>query len=677
MPGGAEFPGNNLDDDCDTEVDEVTICPCTDDDSDDRLLQGLGLCDENLANVDFIGLPQQRDGFVEYGGVEPRTQDGCVGLLSSGLADVDAASTLLEFDPFATVSFDGTIQFAVDDEGASFTCTFDGAPYTPCASPLTLPSRAGPGQHVFVLTATDAEYNIDPHPLTSSSGFADGPAPVEQPLQVLFPTEGGRSGERSPTISGLASSGAYLTLRLTSETSDEEYSTDFVLVEDDGTWAIPTDAFFATLDRGAWTLVVESESVSDSDSNERVEVNFFVEIAGGDNVPPSSVVSAFDREAFIDATEDEVFFFCTLDGLPVDCDFGDFELPEGLTGRHVLTVSATDVAGNTELSPAVVYLDAGSGGATVPLSLRSPEDGSTTSQTRPTIIGTASSGSSVVVDVGDNFSVTTYADSTGRFVVPSFLMDELAAGTYEIRASTFDWDTLDEVVVTSTFTVDPTSTDTTPPAVVAMMPSFFGGSPIDTNLNRTGVDPSTGESINDPSGVVVTLDVPANARGFELDLMFISTEWPEYLCQVFNDAFKVIVESGAVANGEPTNVAFDTSNNPLTVNVGFFEQPSAWTTNLADVPHVVSEGYQICPDPEFTEPGCALPTYCDDADVTFAFGGSGSGWLKTRAPVQPGEQLRITFLLYDLGDNNLDSIGILDGFRWLAEAPPIETVKEP
>jgi hypothetical protein len=85
----------------------------------------------------------------------------------------------------------------------------------------------------------------------------------------------------------------------------------------------------------------------------------------------------------------------------------------------------------------------------------------------------------------------------------------------------------------------------------------------------------------------------------------------------------------------------------------------------------------LCPTPELiVDPVCSLPGYCGDGSDT-NFVGSAGGWLKTRAPVVPGERLRLKFLVYDSGDDALDSVGFLDGSRWLADAPPIETAKEP
>lgn len=49
------------------------------------------------------------------------------------------------------------------DEGATFTCSLDGAAYTSCGSPQ-LHSGLTPGWHTFAVRATDSAGNVDPSP---------------------------------------------------------------------------------------------------------------------------------------------------------------------------------------------------------------------------------------------------------------------------------------------------------------------------------------------------------------------------------------------------------------------------------------------------------------------------------------------------------------------------------
>ena len=45
-------------------------------------------------------------------------------------------------------------------------------------------------------------------------------------------------------------------------------------------------------------------------------------------------------------------------------------------------------------------------------------------------------------------------------------------------------------------------------------------------------------------------------------------------------------------------------------------------------------------------------------------GSGGTNWLKTTAPVEPGETVTVSFIIFDEGDGILDSAVNVDNFRW-------------
>jgi hypothetical protein len=59
--------------------------------------------------------------------------------------------------------------------------------------------------------------------------------------------------------------------------------------------------------------------------------------------------------------------------------------------------------------------------------------------------------------------------------------------------------------------------------------------------------------------------------------------------------------------------------------------------------------------------------------------GGGTGWLKTTAPVTPGETIKLRFIILDEGDSRYDSSVLIDNFKWelqavsapVTELPPI------
>ena len=197
---------------------------------------------------------------------------------------------------------------------------------------------------------------------------------------------------------------------------------------------------------------------------------------------------------------------------------------------------------------------------------------------------------------------------------------------------------------------------------------FFDGNP--------DPDPES----DDPYGLVydlaqLTFEIhpPPNAMGISFFFMFMSSEFPEYLCQTFNDTFYTIMESDVINGGQPTNVSFDRNGQEITVNVGYFELPSEWTIDLSASPFGLP-AMSSCPG--FAESGCELPTYCQSGE-NLNYIGSGSGWLLSTAPIQRGEDIiKITFSVHDEGDPILDSMVLIDDFRWLPYTPPIGTIKE-
>lgn len=214
------------------------------------------------------------------------------------------------------------------------------------------------------------------------------------------------------------------------------------------------------------------------------------------------------------------------------------------------------------------------------------------------------------------------------------------------------------------------------------------GTMFDENRTFANPRPAGGPGVYDLATLTLELRPPPNARGLEFRFMFLSSEWPEYLCQEFNDTFLAVLESTANEGGRPANISFDAARNEVSVNIGFFEGPAEWTTDLARTPF----GLQPPPPPialPFPLPGlaadqcpsalfrggCSLPDYCDDgSDLNFI--GSGTGWLRSAAPVNPDEDIvRITFTIHDEGDAAYDSLVLLEGFRWLSFTPVVETEK--
>lgn len=219
---------------------------------------------------------------------------------------------------------------------------------------------------------------------------------------------------------------------------------------------------------------------------------------------------------------------------------------------------------------------------------------------------------------------------------------------------------------------------------------FVAGQPMDGMNYPTGQAPpgfpkaasgcTQDNLVNDMVDVKLVLKAPPDATGFSFDFDFFSSEWPNYVCSNFNDAFIAYLTSTAITD----NIAFDANNNPVAVNISFLNRCTAG----APVGCLRSNGPM--PDPPLYTSQCSAgpgelqgtgfgdtdQTQCDSGNVAATLGAS-TGWLTTTAPIQPGEQFTLEFMIWDAGDGLLDSSVLLDHFQWLGGQGQVTTVTQP
>ncbi len=167
----------------------------------------------------------------------------------------------------------------------------------------------------------------------------------------------------------------------------------------------------------------------------------------------------------------------------------------------------------------------------------------------------------------------------------------------------------------------------------------------------------------------IRVRVPTNAKGFAFDSIFYSYEYPNFLCQEFNDFFIVLKEPKPelVPDG---NILFDSNMEPIGVNTGLLQvcDPAA----LGNAPPKVvdcSQGSGLLVGTGFGtgESTCSGKTFSD------APPGASTGWLNTTAPAFGGEIITLRFAIWDAGDPALDSTALIDNFVWTVTDPVIET----
>lgn len=179
----------------------------------------------------------------------------------------------------------------------------------------------------------------------------------------------------------------------------------------------------------------------------------------------------------------------------------------------------------------------------------------------------------------------------------------------------------------------------------------------------------------DAIGVELRIRVPKNAQGFRFDFDFFSGEWPEYVCNKFNDSFLVWLQSAAYpGSGGDLNISFDSMGNPVSVNNGFFDRCSP-NTPTGCAMGMMATGTAVCPGGTAELEGTGffdVGAYCPRTTSNQSSGGGATGWLTTLAPANPGEEITLHFVIWDAGDASYDSSVLLDNFQW--QPGPTQTV---
>jgi hypothetical protein len=156
-----------------------------------------------------------------------------------------------------------------------------------------------------------------------------------------------------------------------------------------------------------------------------------------------------------------------------------------------------------------------------------------------------------------------------------------------------------------------------------------------------------GSGAYDYAELRINTQVPAGTFGFSYDLAFFSTEYPAYYQSGFNDMYIAWLESEQWTG----NVSFDELGAPISLNAGFLDYKDA---------------------PNFYD--CPAPCNAPELQGTAMEGHAGTKWLTTTAGVTPGEDIEVVFAIFDLSDNILDSVVILDNWQWDCEGGPPVTI---
>jgi hypothetical protein len=169
-------------------------------------------------------------------------------------------------------------------------------------------------------------------------------------------------------------------------------------------------------------------------------------------------------------------------------------------------------------------------------------------------------------------------------------------------------------------------------------------------LPTSGAGCPSGSGANDAVLLRVQLKAPSNANSFSFNFRFFSQEYMNFTCSSYNDFFITMLDStwlpgpGGVAIPADKNICFDSNGNYISVNTQQFFTVCTPKT-----------GY-TCPD---GTAGLSNTGY-------LASNAGATAWLTTTAPVVPGETITLRFVVWDTSDQVLDSMVLIDNFRWSA-----------
>jgi hypothetical protein len=206
---------------------------------------------------------------------------------------------------------------------------------------------------------------------------------------------------------------------------------------------------------------------------------------------------------------------------------------------------------------------------------------------------------------------------------------------------------------------------------------FIGSGPVDwlqANMGKMPSAPGCPEpgatSVRDPVMLTLTIRVPTNAKSFSISSNFMSAEYPEWVCSDFNDFFVILLKSewdGVPANPHDGNLAFYTAPGgetyPLGVNLakgtGLFRQCVNGTIGCS------GDATDTATSCESTSElvGTGFDVVGSDCGTSGPIGG-GTGWLRTRGNVVPGEVMELRIAVWDTSDGLYDSVALIDSFEW-------------
>ncbi len=160
----------------------------------------------------------------------------------------------------------------------------------------------------------------------------------------------------------------------------------------------------------------------------------------------------------------------------------------------------------------------------------------------------------------------------------------------------------------------------------------------------------------DSAGLRLVIQTPTDAKSFSFDFDFYTYEFPVYICSEFNDFF-VAMLNPKESNLPDGNISFDSAGNNISVNAGFLQVCTPQTAGGKNFP-------------------CELGT--GELSGTGFEDHAATSWLTTNAALEaPGSQITLDFMIWDSGDTALDSLTLIDNFKFQLNETDTGTIPAP
>ncbi len=249
--------------------------------------------------------------------------------------DFTAPETLVTSGPAAVSPFtSATFTLQASEPGATFECALDGAPWTPCSTPVTFTGLAD-GAHSFSVRAVDAAQNADGSPsvftwvvdtVSPDTTIESSPAALTSQADATF------------AFSGI-----------------EGFQTFECRLDGAAFAACASPVTYTGLAEGSHTFEVRAVDAAGNVDPQPASWNWVIDTVAPDATitsGPSGAVSSTSASFTYGAAE-AATFECRLDGGAfAACAAGGTSFTGLAQGAHTFEVRATDAVGNTDATPA-------------------------------------------------------------------------------------------------------------------------------------------------------------------------------------------------------------------------------------------------------------------------------------------------------------------------------------